>query len=254
MLKIKRNPYQTIVWKKLYAPKAFRLPVERLLNIENNWVFRLPDLEKNFDLTQIAKIITYVIQPLLMPTLVFSTLLFYVEDVPNFSWVNKWRILGLVFITTCLIPIMTMVVFKLSKVIKDFHMKERRERYLPFLFVSLFYLIVSFMFRQQEWVNPLMEVTFLTITTVVIITNGITFKYKISAHAAGVFGWLGFILAYSQLNRSPSVLLEPLLLAVILSGLVSWARLYLNAHSPKEVLAGAILGFSFAFSSIQIFV
>ena len=189
-----------------------------------------------------------------MPTLVFYTLLFFVDDAPNFSDANKWRVVGLVFITTCLIPIMTMVVFKLSKVIKDFHMKERKERYFPFLFVSFFYLVVSFMFRQQAWANSLMEVTFLTITTVVIITNGITFKYKISAHAAGVFGWLGFILAFSELNRSSYNLLLPLILAIALSALVSWARLYLNAHSPQEVLAGAALGFSFSYFSIQIFV
>ncbi len=189
-----------------------------------------------------------------MPTLVFFTLLFYVEEVPQFSAINKWRIVGLVFITTCLIPIITMVVFKLTKVIKDFHMKERKERYFPFLFVSFFYLVVSFMFRQQDWVNTLMEVVFLTITTVVIITNGITFKYKISAHAAGVFGWLGFVLAFSQLNRSSAELLLPLILAISLSALVSWSRLYLNAHSPREILAGATLGFSFSYFSIQIFV
>lgn len=201
-----------------------------------------------------AKIITYIIQPLLMPTLVFFTLLFYAEAAPNFSETNKWRVIGLVFITTCLIPIMTMVVFKLSKVIKDFHMMERKERYFPFLFVSFFYIVVFFMFRQQDWVNRLMEVTFLAITTVVIITNGITFRYKISAHAAGVFGWLGFILAFSQMNRSSADLLLPLIVSIALSALVSWARLYLNAHSPREILAGAALGFSFSYFSIQIFV
>ncbi|WP_420385655.1 phosphatase PAP2 family protein [Roseivirga sp.] len=189
-----------------------------------------------------------------MPTVVFYTILYYLEDSSNLTDRGKQTVIGLVFITTFLIPALTVVMFKLTKVIKDLHMKDRKDRVLPFMFISIFYLIVSFMIKGQEWMTPLMNIAFLAITTVVIITNGITFKWKISAHAAGVFGWLGFVLALQGAYPSGHDLLTPLLLSVAMCGLVSWARLYLNAHTPKEILGGALLGFTVSYGSIYLFI
>lgn len=188
-----------------------------------------------------------------MPTVVFWIVLYFLEGSSNLTNKGKATVVGLVFVTTFLIPALTVVMFKITKVIKDLHMKNRKDRLLPFLFISIFYLIVSFMLDGQQWMTPLLQITFLAITTVVVITNGITFKWKISAHAAGVFGTLGFILALQFMFPSTNQLLMPLLLIITLCGVVSWARLYLNAHTPKEVLAGALLGFIVCYSSIILF-
>lgn len=204
-------------------------------------------------MTLFAKILTYVFQPLLMPTLVFYTLLFHLGNASNLTETGRWTVLGLIFVTTCLIPVITVVMFKLTNVIKDLHMNERKDRYLPFVFITLFYVVVSFLIGRQEWMNDLMRITFLAITVVVVITNGITFKWKISAHAAGVAGWLGFIFAFSQQFPSTSTLYIPLLVALIINGLVYWARLYLNAHKPAEIWAGALLGFSVCYGAISLF-
>ena len=188
-----------------------------------------------------------------MPTLVFYTILFHLGNSSNLTDEGRWTVISLIFITTCLVPVLTVVMFRLTKVIKDLHMQDRRERYLPFIFISLFYIVVSFMIRGQQWMTPAMNVTFLAITTVVILTNGITFKWKISAHAAGVAGWLGFILAFQQRFESTNTLFWPLVAALILTGIVAWARLYLNAHKPKEVLGGTLLGFIVCYGSIAFF-
>jgi membrane-associated phospholipid phosphatase len=42
-------------------------------------------------------------------------------------------------------------------------------------------------------------------------------------------------------------LLWPTLIVLIVAGLVMSARLYLNAHTPREVLYGALAGFSIGF-------
>ncbi len=110
------------------------------------------------------------------------------------------------------------------------------------------------MIRTQEWMTPDMLIAFFAITTVVILTNAITFFWKISAHAAGVVGWLGFVLALQQTYPTTNTLFWPLILAILLSGLVSWSRLYLNAHKPKEIFAGAALGFIISFAAITMFI
>ncbi|MFY0592857.1 phosphatase PAP2 family protein [Roseivirga sp.] len=132
-------------------------------------------------------------------------------------------------------------------------MTNRKDRYLPFVFISLFYIVVSFMIRGQEWMTPAMNIAFIAITSVVVITNGITFKWKISAHAAGVAGWLGFVIAFKSTFQATNTLFWPLIAAVALTGLVAWARLYLHAHKPAEIVGGCLLGFIISYGSIILF-
>ncbi|OEK05441.1 phosphatase PAP2 family protein [Roseivirga misakiensis] len=188
-----------------------------------------------------------------MPSLVFYTILFHLGNSTNLADSSKRTVISLIFVTTCLVPVLTVVMFRLTKVIKDLHMTNRKDRYLPFVFISLFYIVVSFMIRGQAWMTPAMNVAFLAITAVVVVTNGITFKWKISAHAAGVAGWLGFIIAFKSTFQATNTLFWPLLAAVTLTGLVSWARLYLHAHKPSEIVGGCLLGFIISYGSIILF-
>jgi len=189
-----------------------------------------------------------------MPTLVFYSILFHIEGSSNLTDKGKWTVVGLVFVTTFVIPALTVVMFKLTKVIGDLHMKNRKDRLMPFMFISIFYLIVSFMIDGQGWMTPLLSVSFLAITAVVLLTNGITFFWKISAHAAGIFGWLGFLVALQGAFPSTNDLLMPLIICLALCGVVPWSRLFLNAHHPKEILEGAILGFVVCFGAIYLFI
>ena len=186
--------------------------------------------------------------------MVFYTILFHINNSSNLTVRGRWTIISLIFITTCLVPMLTVLMFRATKVIKDLHMNDRKDRYLPFIFISLFYLIVSYMIRTQEWMTPDMLVAFFGITSVVILINAITFFWKISAHAAGVVGWLGFVLGFQRLYPTTNTLFWPLVLAIFLVGVVCWARLYLNAHKPKEIFAGAALGFIISFASVVLFI
>ncbi len=91
-------------------------------------------------------------------------------------------------------------------------------------------------------------------TAVVVLTNLITFFWKISAHSAGAAGVVGFSLIYSSKFAAGQQLLLPMILAVLMLGLVMWARLYLNAHKPKEIVGGSMLGFLICYGAIYFFV
>ena len=67
------------------------------------------------------------------------------------------------------------------------------------------------------------------------------FNFKTSLHTLGIGGIIGFVIVMSyeyQLNFN-------LLIAglFILSGLIAFSRLKLNAHTPKEIYFGFIIGF-----------
>lgn len=204
-------------------------------------------------MTGFAKLISYVFQPLLMPTLVFYTLLFHLENTSNLTEKGRWTVVGLIFFTTCLIPMITVIMFRLTKVIADLQMTNRKDRFIPFIFVTIFYIVVAFLVVGQDWMNSVMSLVFITLTIVVVVTNLITFVWKISAHAAGVAGWLGFTIAFVHQYASTNTLFIPVLCALITCGLVFWARLFLNAHKPSELWAGALLGFSVCYGAISFF-
>ena len=201
----------------------------------------------------LAHIISAIFQPLLMPSLVFYTALYHIDNSTNLTEAGQWTVLSLIFLTTCIIPILVILMFRFAKVIKDLQMTDRKDRFFPFIFISIFYVIVAVLFHRQLPLNPLLSISLIAITVVVVLTNIITFFWKISAHSAGVVGWLGFIMVYEQVNPGTNTLLVPLLGAIALCGIVLWARLYLNAHKPIEILGGSVLGFLICYGSIYFF-
>lgn len=200
----------------------------------------------------LAHIISAVFQPLLMPSLVVYTLLYHVENSTPLTEGGQSRVLMLVFLTTCLIPVLIVLGFYHFKLIKDIQMTDRKDRRFPFMFVSIFYVVVTYLFHQQPVLerSPLLLLALLAMTAVVLLTNLITYFWKISAHSAGVVGWLAFIMVFAKTNPGNNTLLYPLMAAILLSGVVIWARLYLNAHKPVEIVGGALLGFVICYGAI----
>ena len=201
-----------------------------------------------------AYIISAIFQPLLMPSLVYYAALFHIDNSTNLTDGGKWTVLSLVFLTTCIIPVLTVLMFRYTRIIKDIHMTRRKDRYLPFVFISIFYLVVTILFHRQIPLTPLLSVILIAITGVVILTNFITFFWKISAHSAGVAGLVGFILIFASKNAGSHTLLLPLVASILLAGAIMWARLYLQAHKLPEILGGVALGFIVSYGSIYFFV
>ena len=202
----------------------------------------------------IAHVISAVLQPLLMPSLVYFVALFHIDNsITGLASDWRWPILRIIFLTTCLIPVLTVLMLRFARVIKDIQMTNRKERFLPFLLISVFYLAITYLIHQKLPVTPLLSVIIITITAVVLLTNLITFFWKISAHCAAASGLIGFILGFSNIYATMSTLLFPMIVSVLLLGVIAWARLYLNAHHPREVLAGSVLGFFICFSSVNLF-
>ena len=73
----------------------------------------------------------------------------------------------------------------------------------------------------------------------------ITIFWKISLHAIGVGGFLALILQLSLHAHFFAYLLIPL--AVTIAGLVLSARLYLQAHTPLQVVVGFAIGLGVVF-------
>ncbi len=89
-------------------------------------------------------------------------------------------------------------------------------------------------------------------TLLIAILTLITFWYKISIHSAGIWGAAGYLAAIVVKGHQSDVLL-PLILTFLVAGAVGSARMYLNLHTLKQVIFGAITGFAVSFLSLYIF-
>jgi membrane-associated phospholipid phosphatase len=159
------------------------------------------------------------------------------------------RVLIIVVITSLIMPALSVGTLKISAFISDVQLSNRRDRLLPFFFVTLFYGISTFMFYKKLHLNDLIFTLFACTTVLLIIILIITFFWKISVHSAGVGGAIGILLGV-KVSFPSSELLYPVIGIIMISGLVMSSRLRLNAHDPIQVYAGLLLGFAVCFFGI----
>ena len=200
-----------------------------------------------------AHIISVIFHPLLMPSYLFLFIILFATSLmqPLHSK-SLFRVLIIIFIVTFIIPMISIGTLRLSNFISDFKLEERKQRVIPFFFVTCFYGITAYMFYSKLNFNSLIFVIFAATTALLLILTIVTRFWKISIHGAGIGGTIGFILALSFYHPIPNF--APILAAsLVIAGLISYARLTLNAHTPLQVYSGVLLGFVFCFTSLYLF-
>ena len=197
-----------------------------------------------------AKLISYAFHPLLMPSYLFIVIILFLPDaLQPMSLKVMLYVLLLIFITTFLIPLFSLLGLRSALNISSLHLERRRERILPFSFITLFYGLTTYLFHTKIEVNGFLMSILLGATAVVGIVTIITVFFKISVHAAGVGCMLGSMLG--MIYRFPAHdLLWQFCAVVLLAGIIISARLSLNAHTNAEVYSGFLLGFLICFISV----
>ena len=188
-----------------------------------------------------------------MPTYLFLFMMFFASSLLSpIQQGSLFRLLLIIFFVTFVIPAISIGTLRLSNFISDLALSSRRERILPFLFVTCFYGISTYMFYAKLSINNMFFLVFATTTVLLLILTIITAFWKISIHGAGIGGVLGFILAIGSAITIPHFS-AALSVIVILIGLVIYARLKLQAHTPNQVYGGVLLGFVICSGSMLFF-
>ncbi|MDX1348660.1 MAG: hypothetical protein R3279_00355 [Putridiphycobacter sp.] len=145
-------------------------------------------------------------------------------------------------------PGISILIMYWSKVIDSITMEGKRERNYALGIVLMYVVFCYFYLRELIASQPnytlLLAYTF-GVLLVVLTTLFINLFFKISLHAAGFFGIIGAIIGY--FNTQVNFNLPFILLLIIVGGLVSAGRLFLKAHTNKEILAGMAVGFTIEF-------
>lgn len=185
-----------------------------------------------------------MLHPLLMCTYLFLLLMYGLPSILLPARPSSWIML-LIFVTTFALPAANFLFLRLTGSISNLALPQRRQRLLPFVFISAVYVFVTVMFYWKFPIENMLKLMVI-ITSLSVLATAATFFYKISIHSLSIWGAIGMLLPLNRVSEE-NLLLVPTAIAILLAGLVMTSRLALNAHTPREVMMGSIMGFAFGF-------
>lgn len=195
------------------------------------------------------KFISYVFHPLLF-SFMGSFLYLYLTP-KHIVKEQEYIILFVVFVSTYIIPVLLLALLKKVKLIDDYHLKTINERKFPILF----FIMLSFLIGRAMigiGIVDLLAFSFFGVAFALSFTYLLfNINIKTSLHTLGIGGIIGFVMVISheyQLNFNAL-----LAFLFILAGFIGLSRLALNAHRPKEVYIGFLLGIVCQWMSFQIY-
>jgi hypothetical protein len=199
----------------------------------------------------LSNLISVLLHPLIMPTILFILISYFLPIAINpVNDEGKRYLIGLVFITTFIFPIFItltfMLMIKKEFSFADLFMEKNNERFLPFISTGMLYIGITWVMYDTLRLNSVLILVMSGITLTVLLVSLITYFWKISAHAAGISGVLGFLIHFS-IRYPENHLMIPICVMFLLTGLLYSARLNLRSHTSAQVYLGGLLGFSVSF-------
>lgn len=200
-------------------------------------------MQKLFNI--LAKTISYILYPMLMPS--YGMLLFYFATkqlIPTLpSIYTAICLIGTIFFTF-LIPILLLLFLHWKGQINSLELKEAEQRTTPYIYTIICYGFWAYFVYTIQLPIFMVLIAIGAMVALIVVTI-INHWWKVSAHLTGIGGLLGgvcsFALHYSTL---PFVLI---IIVLTLSLLLMYARIYLKAHTPTQVVCGFLLGLFFTF-------
>ncbi|MDP4266240.1 MAG: hypothetical protein Q8880_02245 [Bacteroidota bacterium] len=190
---------------------------------------------------KIAKIFSYIFHPILIPAYIFSIILYLVPYLSvTFTHEFKLMVIGIVLITTCIIPLILFSLFYKLNLLESLLMETKEERTLPLLLISISYYTTYYIFRKLN-LPPLTTIIMLSACISSIITLLINYKWKISIHCVGWGSFTGLMIGIFNYYMITNISI--IISLFFISGLVAYSRLQLKAHNYSQVYAGYIIGF-----------
>lgn len=187
----------------------------------------------------IAYGISVIFHPLIIPTLAFLMLMNSGFYFALLSFDAKKIMLLVVFLSTFLLPLISIGLMSLNSRFKP-DLDKGPDRVLPMLSTAIFYYVGYYALGRMQ-IYPVYRVFLISSILIIVILMLVSIRWKISAHMAGIGGLIGAIIALSlRLGLNSSLLLAIL---IGIAGLIGSSRLALRKHTPLQIYAGFLAGF-----------
>jgi hypothetical protein len=187
-----------------------------------------------------ARFISYAFHPIFIPTL--GVLIIINSSTFSIPLNIQMMIFGLMVSSTVVFPLLILFIYNRSNFIAAMQMTEKNERHLPYLIMLVTYIIIYLLFLQVSLPEVFHRYLFgnIIICLAAVLIN---LRYKISIHMLAVGGLTGVMIGISF--RLMINLNFIIFLLILLSGIIGFSRLKLNAHKPMEVYSGYLVSLLF---------
>ena len=189
----------------------------------------------------LANFTSTALSPILMPTY-GALLVLWSSVLCVLPYGTRVAVLLVCMGITCIVPLIFLSVLRHFKLVKDLHVEEREQRFIPYLFTMVCYLAAAYYLyycHSPRWFTMFMVGSAFT----VLIMALINLKWKISAHMAGIGGVVALVYQIHVQGLSAFNLMWLLCITVVIAGALGSARMALRRHNLLQVLAGAVTGF-----------
>ena len=189
-----------------------------------------------------ARIMSILFHPLLVGvwmmayvTFIHPTLFLAVSDRSRLLKMATFTNNNLVF------PLLVVLLLKGLGFSSSIFLRTQKERIVPYIASVIFFFWTWNVFNHQEdapqALRDMCQGIFFAASAGLVLNS----YFKISMHAIGMGGLVGFMLMLALQGQAYSLL--PLAASLLLSGLVCTARLIDSDHYPFDILSGFLMGF-----------
>ncbi|MBD5203604.1 MAG: phosphatase PAP2 family protein [Bacteroidales bacterium] len=193
-------------------------------------------------LDMLSTLLSWIFVPLLMP--VYGMILLFDLSILSYApSASKWMFTLVVFFINCVIPMILILLLKKMGVVQDYGLNGRRERLVPYIITALcmgttaWYMSVK---GAPLWI----AMFFAGGGLAAVINTVINFRWKISAHAAGIAGVVAMMVRVAHIGFRPDgAAFAWLIIWIMLAGLLGAARVWLGRHTVWQVMGGYAVGF-----------
>ncbi len=187
---------------------------------------------------KVARIVSYLFIPPVMNLLTFLYL-------AGFSTgKTKSNIIFISALFGVIIPIIFFVIMRRKGKIDDDDAKIKEQRSIPYLF-GIFLIVIAILFSIYLHLPEIIVVVWIAYLLNSVILLAVNGMWKMSAHAMGTAIPVGVALNFSY---------EMFFVFLFILLITSWSRLKLKVHTPAQVLAGALTGFTVTYLTIYFLV
>ena len=186
-----------------------------------------------------TRAISILFHPFLIPSYIIFILFHSGSWMEALDSTAKWYMYGVSAIATFLLPLAALFILKRIKWISDMTLTDPKERRIPLMTWSLFALLGAFILLKVS--APIfLALYFNSISIVLLVTAMISFFWNISVYMVYAGALFGVTLSVTFLWMLDTRYW--LAAALVMSGLVGYARLKNNKHKPLEIYGGFFLG------------
>lgn len=189
-------------------------------------------------LSQAWSIILY---PMLMP--LYGMVLFCIgahRMLPMLSGYYMAMCISGTAVLTLIIPMVILLIIWKKGYIDSLHIDNAKQRTIPYIYTLMCYGFWAYFVGATVKLPKMMLLVAIGAIVALAAVTIINRWWKISAHLTGLGGLLGGICSFAlYYSTMPLTVIIGVLLAALL---LMYARLYVNAHTPLQVVSGFLLG------------